>query len=152
MLEQDIAGRQSSINTMNDKVKKFMETADPSTASSLQAKMSELAGRFSAASKKHKEKLMKMEELKTKVELFEDLSEKLQSFLDEKNQALSETEAPRKDVSEVSQYMQVLCHSICILCAYLSSLAPLSDRTINKTCLFHSFNCLAKVTNVILDN
>uniref|UniRef100_A0A8C8BTH4 Dystonin n=1 Tax=Otus sunia TaxID=257818 RepID=A0A8C8BTH4_9STRI len=106
MLEQDIAGRQSSINTMNEKVKKFTETADPSTASTLQAKMSELAGRFSEASNKHKEKLMKMEELKTKVELFEDLSEKLQSFLDEKNQALSETEAPRKDVSEVSQYMQ----------------------------------------------
>ncbi|KAM4903269.1 dystonin [Sylvia borin] len=106
MLEQDIAGRQSSINTMNEKVKKFMETADPSTASTLQAKMSELAGRFSAASNKHREKLMKMEELKTKVELFEGLSTKLQSFLDEKNQALSETEAPRKDVSEVSQYMQ----------------------------------------------
>ncbi|NXY64065.1 DYST protein, partial [Callaeas wilsoni] len=106
MLEQDIAGRQSSINTMNEKVKKFMETTDPSTASTLQAKMSELAGRFSAASNKHREKLMKMEELKTKVELFEGLSEKLQSFLDEKNQALSETEAPRKDVSEVSQYMQ----------------------------------------------
>ncbi|NWT87186.1 DYST protein, partial [Lanius ludovicianus] len=106
MLEQDIAGRQSSINTMNEKVKKFMETADPSTASTLQAKMSELAGRFSEASNRHREKLMKMEELKTKVELFESLSEKLQSFLDEKNQALSETEAPRKDVSEVSQYMQ----------------------------------------------
>nr|XP_009940643.1 PREDICTED: dystonin [Opisthocomus hoazin] len=106
MLEQDIVGRQSSMNTMNEKVKKFMETADPSTASTLQAKMSELAGRFSEASNKHKEKLMKMEELKTKVGLFEDLSEKLQSFLDEKNQALSETEAPRKDVSEVSQYMQ----------------------------------------------
>ncbi|NXI10290.1 MACF1 factor, partial [Irena cyanogastra] len=106
MLEQDIAGRQSSINTMNEKVKKFMETTDPSTASTLQAKMSELAGRFSEASNKHREKLMKMEELKTKVELFEGLSTKLQSFLDEKNQALSETEAPRKDVSEVSQYMQ----------------------------------------------
>ncbi|KAM6082688.1 dystonin-like isoform 2-T2 [Chlamydotis macqueenii] len=106
MLEQDIAGRQSSINTMNEKVKKFTETADPSTASTLQAKMSELTGRFSKASNKHKEKLMKMEELKTKVELFEGLSEKLQSFIDEKNQALSETEAPRKDVSEVSQYMQ----------------------------------------------
>ncbi|NXC35827.1 DYST protein, partial [Campylorhamphus procurvoides] len=106
MLEQDIAGRQSSINTMNEKVKKFTETADPSTASTLQAKMSELAGRFSEASNKHREKLLRMEELKTKVELFEDLSEKLQSFLDEKNQALSETEAPRKDVSEVSQYMQ----------------------------------------------
>ncbi|NXB30302.1 DYST protein, partial [Eulacestoma nigropectus] len=106
MLEQDIAGRQSSINTMNEKVKKFMETADPSTASTLQAKMSELAGRFSEASNRHREKLMKMEELKTKVELFEGLSERLQSFLDEKNQALSETEALRKDVSEVSQYMQ----------------------------------------------
>uniref|UniRef100_A0A8C7EAU4 Dystonin n=1 Tax=Nothoprocta perdicaria TaxID=30464 RepID=A0A8C7EAU4_NOTPE len=106
MLEQDIAGRQSSLNTMNEKVKKFMETADPSTASSLQAKMSELAGRFSEASNKHKEKLVKMEELKTKVELFEGLSGKLQTFLDEKNQAFSETEAPRKDVSEVSQYMQ----------------------------------------------
>ncbi|KFV47824.1 Microtubule-actin cross-linking factor 1, partial [Tyto alba] len=106
MLEQDIAGRQSSINTMNEKVKKFTETADPSTASTLQAKMSELAGRFSEASNKHKEKLMKMEELKAKVELFEGLSEKLRSFLDEKNQSLSETEAPRKDVSEVSQYMQ----------------------------------------------
>uniref|UniRef100_A0A8C3KDS0 Dystonin n=1 Tax=Calidris pygmaea TaxID=425635 RepID=A0A8C3KDS0_9CHAR len=108
VLEQDIAGRQSSINAMNEKVKKFMETADPSTASTLQAKMSELAGRFSEASHKHKEKLIKIEELKTKVELFESLSEKLQSFLDEKNQALGETEAPRKDVSEVSQYMQVL--------------------------------------------
>ncbi|XP_065537556.1 LOW QUALITY PROTEIN: dystonin [Lathamus discolor] len=106
MLEQDIAGRQSSINTMNEKVKKFTETSDPSTASTLQAKMSELSGRFSEASNRHKEKLMKMEELKTKVELFEGLSEKLQSFIDEKNQALSETEAPRKDVSEVSQYMQ----------------------------------------------
>ncbi|NXM67976.1 DYST protein, partial [Serilophus lunatus] len=106
MLEQDIAGRQSSINTMNEKVKKFTETADPSTASTLQAKMSVLAERFSQASNKHREKLLKMEELKTKVELFEGLSEKLQSFLDEKNQALSETEAPRKDVSEVSQYMQ----------------------------------------------
>ncbi|NWU92530.1 DYST protein, partial [Upupa epops] len=106
MLEQDIAGRQSSINTMNEKVKKFTETADPSTASTLQAKMSELSGRFSKASNKHKEKLLKMEELKTKVELFEGLSGKLQSFLDEKNQVLSESEAPRKDVSEVSQYMQ----------------------------------------------
>ncbi|KAI5934126.1 Dystonin [Manis javanica] len=36
MLEQDIAGHQSSINAMNEKVKKFMETTDPSTASSLQ--------------------------------------------------------------------------------------------------------------------
>ncbi|KAL0622228.1 Dystonin, partial [Plecturocebus cupreus] len=106
MLEQDIAGRQSSINAMNEKVKKFMETTDPSTASSLQAKMKDLSARFSAASHKHKEKLAKMEELKTKVELFENLSEKLQTFLETKTQALTEVDVPGKDVTELSQYMQ----------------------------------------------
>uniref|UniRef100_A0A452I8W4 EF-hand domain-containing protein n=1 Tax=Gopherus agassizii TaxID=38772 RepID=A0A452I8W4_9SAUR len=108
MLEQDIAGRQSSINTMNEKVNKFIETTDPSTASCLQARMNELSVRFAEASTRHKGKLAKMEELKTKVELFESLSEKLQSFLDKKTQALNETDAPGKDVTEVSQYMQVL--------------------------------------------
>ncbi|XP_026913334.1 dystonin isoform X25 [Acinonyx jubatus] len=106
MLEQDIAGRQSSINAMNEKVKKFMETSDPSTASSLQAKMKDLSARFSEASHKHKEKLAKMEELKTKVELFENLSEKLQTFLETKTQALTDTDVPGKDVGELSQYMQ----------------------------------------------
>ncbi|XP_034622169.1 dystonin isoform X20 [Trachemys scripta elegans] len=106
MLEQDIAGRQSSINAMNEKVNKFTETTDPSTASCLQARMNELSVRFAEASTRHKGKLAKMEELKTKVELFESLSEKLQSFLDKKTQALNETDAPGKDVTEVSQYMQ----------------------------------------------
>uniref|UniRef100_A0A0D9RLP2 Dystonin n=1 Tax=Chlorocebus sabaeus TaxID=60711 RepID=A0A0D9RLP2_CHLSB len=106
MLEQDIAGRQSSINAMNEKVKKFMETTDPSTASSLQAKMKDLSARFSEASHKHKETLAKVEELKTKVELFENLSEKLQTFLETKTQALTEVDVPGKDVTELSQYMQ----------------------------------------------
>ncbi|KAM9667394.1 dystonin [Trichechus inunguis] len=106
MLEQDISGRQSSINAMNEKVKKFMETTDPSTASSLQARMKDLTVRFSEASHTHKEKLAKMEELKTKVELFENLSEKLQTFLETKSQALTEADVPGKDVTELSQYMQ----------------------------------------------
>ncbi|XP_060045986.1 LOW QUALITY PROTEIN: dystonin [Erinaceus europaeus] len=106
MLEQDIAGRQSSINAMNEKVKKFMETTDPSTASSLQAKMKDLSARFSEASHKHKEKLGKMEQLKTKVELFENLSEKLQTFLETKTQNLTEADVPGKAVTELSQYMQ----------------------------------------------
>ncbi|XP_074189231.1 dystonin isoform X29 [Rhinolophus sinicus] len=106
MLEQDIASRQSSINAMNEKVKKFMETTDPSTASSLQAKMKDLSVRFSEAGHKHKEKLAKMEELKTKVELFENLSEKLQTFLETKTQALTEADVPGKDVTELSRYMQ----------------------------------------------
>ncbi|XP_040105136.1 dystonin isoform X14 [Oryx dammah] len=106
MLEQDIAGRQSSVNAMNEKVKRFTETTDPSTASSLQARMKDLAFRFSEASHKHKEKLAQMEKLKTKVEQFENLSEKLQTFLEAKTQALTEADVPGKDVTELSQFMQ----------------------------------------------
>ncbi|XP_070217496.1 dystonin isoform X19 [Bos mutus] len=106
MLEQDIAGRQSSINAMNEKVKRFTETTDPSTASSLQARMKDLAFRFSEASHKHKEKLAQVEKLKTKVERFENLSEKLHTFLEAKTQALTEADVPGKDVTELSQFMQ----------------------------------------------
>ncbi|XP_061479012.1 dystonin isoform X28 [Rhineura floridana] len=105
-LEQDIVGRQSSLNAMKEKVNKFMETTDPSTASSLQAKMNELSLRFCEANNKHRKKLEKMKGLKTKVELFESLSDKLQSFLDKKTQALSEADLPGKDVTEMSLYVQ----------------------------------------------
>ncbi|ETE69648.1 Dystonin, partial [Ophiophagus hannah] len=100
-LEQDIVGRQSSLNAMKEKMKKFMETADPSTASSLEAKMNELSQRFCNAHNKHKKKLEDMEKLKTRVELFECLSDKLQSFFDKKTQALSEADVPGKDVAEM---------------------------------------------------
>ncbi|XP_041419112.1 dystonin isoform X12 [Xenopus laevis] len=106
ILEQDISNRQSSINTINDKVQKFVETADPSTASSLQAKMNELFHRFSKAGELAKEHTAQMEDLKTKVELFEKLSDKVNSFLDQKLQSLTETGGPGKDVTELSQYMQ----------------------------------------------
>uniref|UniRef100_A0A8C5NUS6 Dystonin n=1 Tax=Jaculus jaculus TaxID=51337 RepID=A0A8C5NUS6_JACJA len=106
VLGQDIAGRQSSVNAMSEKVKTFMGTTDPSTASSLQAKMKDLSARFAEASHKHKEKLAKMEELKTKVEQFENLSEKVQTFLETQMQALTEANVPGKDVTELSRYMQ----------------------------------------------
>nr|DBA26389.1 TPA: hypothetical protein GDO54_010659 [Pyxicephalus adspersus] len=106
MLEQDITSRQSSINAMNEKVKKFMETADSSSASSLQGKMNELCERFSKAGELTRARLEKMEDLKTQVELFEDLSEKVRSFLDKKLKALQEADGPGKDVTELSQYMQ----------------------------------------------
>ncbi|CAI5769622.1 dystonin isoform X21 [Podarcis lilfordi] len=105
-LEQDIVGRQSSLNAMKEKLNKFMETTDPSTASSLQAKMNELSQRFCEANNKHRKKLEKLEGLKTKVELFECLTDKLQSFLDKKTQALGEADIPGKDVTEMSLYVQ----------------------------------------------
>nr|XP_034965652.1 dystonin isoform X34 [Zootoca vivipara] len=105
-LEQDIVGRQSSLNAMKEKLNKFMETTDPSTASSLQAKMDELSQRFCEANNKHRKKLEKLDGLKTRVELFECLTDKLQSFLDKKTQALSEADIPGKDVTEMSLYVQ----------------------------------------------
>lgn len=107
-LEQDIVGRQSSLGAMKEKVNTFIETADRSTASSLRAKMNELSARFCEANSKHKKKLEKMEELKTNVELFECLSDKLQSFLDTKAQTLREADIPGKNVAELSLYMEVL--------------------------------------------
>ncbi|XP_075718080.1 dystonin isoform X4 [Rhinoderma darwinii] len=112
MLEQDIASRQSSINAMNEKVKKFMETADSSAASSLQGKMNDLSERFSKATKHTRARTEKMEDLKTKVEQFEDLSGEVQSFLDKKFKALAEADGTGKDVTELSQYIQETSNEI----------------------------------------
>ncbi|XP_044146781.1 dystonin isoform X12 [Bufo gargarizans] len=112
MLEQDIVSRQSSISAMNEKVKKFMETADPSSASSLQGKMNDLSERFSKATEQTRARTEKMEDLKTKVEQFEDLSGKVQSFLDKKLKALNEVDGPGKDVTELSQFMQETSNEI----------------------------------------
>ncbi|XP_043919283.1 dystonin isoform X2 [Protopterus annectens] len=106
ILEQDIANRQGSISAMKEKVIKFIETADPSDASSLQAKMDVLSSRFSDACNKHKENLGKLQDLKSKVELFENVSEKVQQYVIKKSQSLSETDGPGKDVTETSQSVQ----------------------------------------------
>ncbi|KAJ8248180.1 hypothetical protein GJAV_G00239220 [Gymnothorax javanicus] len=105
-LEQDLASRQSSMATMKAKLKTFAETADPSAASSLRAKMDTLSRRFSDASAKHKEKVARLEQLRDKVELFERTSEKVQQFVTKRSQDLSETEGPGKNVDELSQLMK----------------------------------------------
>ncbi|KAJ8250314.1 hypothetical protein COCON_G00222360 [Conger conger] len=105
-LEQDISSRQSSMAAMKAKLKTFMETAEPSAASTLQAKMDGLSRRFADASAKHKEKVAGLEQLRDKVELFEKTSEKVQQFVAKRSQDLSETEGPGKNVNELSQLMQ----------------------------------------------
>ncbi|KAM4694316.1 dystonin [Discoglossus pictus] len=128
MIEQDIASRQSSINTMTEKVNKFMETADPSTASSLKAKMSDLSQRYSKAIELNKERISQMEGLKTKVELYEDLSEKVQSFLDTKVQNLNETDGPGKAVTELSQFMQETSNELMDHKKYVEELQKVVDE------------------------
>lgn len=112
-LEQDISSRQSSISAMKAKVKKFVETADPSAAALLQSKMDALSQRFSDTCDKHKQKMDQLEQLKDKVEEFEKTSDKVQQFVLKRSQALSETDGPGKNVNELSQLMQVDSHQIC---------------------------------------
>ncbi|XP_078788478.1 dystonin isoform X43 [Oryzias latipes] len=105
-LEQDIAGRQSSILTMKEKVRKFAETADPSSAVALQSKMDALSQRFSDACDKHKQKISQLEEVKEKVEQFENTAEKVHHVVEKRMRELHETDGPGKTFSEMSQLMQ----------------------------------------------
>ncbi|CAG09425.1 unnamed protein product, partial [Tetraodon nigroviridis] len=105
-LEQDIASRQSSISAMKAKVKKFVETADPSAAALLHSKMDTLCQRFSDACDNHRQKVSKLEQLKEKVEKFEELADKVQQFVVKRSQDLHETDGPGKTFTELSQLMQ----------------------------------------------
>lgn len=106
-LEQDIASRQSSISAMKVKVKKFVETADPSAAALVHSKMDTLCQRFSDACDNHRQKVAKLEQLKEKVEQFEELADKVQQFVAKSSQDLHETDGPGKSFAELSQLMQV---------------------------------------------
>lgn len=106
-MDQDMSSRQSSISAMKSKVKKFIETAEPSAALALQAKMDTLSQRFTDACEKHKNRVNKLEELRDKVELFEKTSEKVQQFVTKRSLDLSETEGPGTNVNELSQMMEV---------------------------------------------
>ncbi|XP_034465448.1 dystonin isoform X9 [Hippoglossus hippoglossus] len=105
-LEQDIASRQSSISAMKAKVKRFVETADPSAAALLQTTMDGLSQRFSDTCDKHKQKVSQLEQLREKVEEFETVADKVQQFVVKRSQDLNETDGPGKTFNEVSQLMQ----------------------------------------------
>lgn len=92
---------------MKAKVKKFVETADPSAAALLHSKMDTLCQRFSDACDNHREKVSKLEQLKEKVEKFEELADKVQQFVVKRSQDLHETDGPGKTFTELSQLMQV---------------------------------------------
>lgn len=106
-LEQDIASRQSSISAMKAKLKKFVETADPSAAALLQSNMDALSQRYSDACDKHRQKVSQLEQLKERVEEFENVADKVQQFVVKRSQDLHETDGPGKTFNELSQLMQV---------------------------------------------
>uniref|UniRef100_A0A1A8URY6 Dystonin n=1 Tax=Nothobranchius furzeri TaxID=105023 RepID=A0A1A8URY6_NOTFU len=106
VLEHDMASRQSSISAIKAKVKKFAETADPSSAELLQSKMDALSQRFADTCDKHKQKVSQLERVKEKVEQFENVADKVQQFVMKRSQELQETDGPGKTFNEMSLLMQ----------------------------------------------
>lgn len=96
---------------MKAKVKKFVETADPSAAALLQSKMDALSQRFSNACDKHKQKVSQLEQLKEKVEQFDEVAGKFQQFVVKCSQELHETDGPGKTFNELSELMKVNTHT-----------------------------------------
>lgn len=92
---------------MKAKVKKFVETADPSAAELLQSQMDALSQRFSDACDKHKQKVSQLEQLKEKVDQIEKVADKVQQFVVKRTQDLHETDGPGKTFNELSQLMEV---------------------------------------------
>ncbi|KAK9541668.1 hypothetical protein VZT92_001694 [Zoarces viviparus] len=132
-LEQDIASRQSSISAMKAKVKKFVETADPSAAALLQSKMDALSQRFSDSCNKHKQKVSQLEQLKEKVEEFEKVTDKVQQFVVKRSQDLHETDGPGKTFNELSQLMQNTKAEMAEHASDLEKLQTLS-KELSETC------------------
>ncbi|XP_069742162.1 microtubule-actin cross-linking factor 1 isoform X16 [Narcine bancroftii] len=127
-LEQNLASRQSSINAIEEKAKRFIATADPSTASALQAKVDELAKRLSSANARHKERAARLEKVRDKVELFEKTFQRTEQFLTKKSQSLSEIDGPGKDINELSQHMQEMKAELLDQSGALNALNKLAEE------------------------
>ncbi|GCC28901.1 hypothetical protein chiPu_0007335 [Chiloscyllium punctatum] len=150
VLEQNIASRQSSISAIKEKANKFIATADPTTASALQAKVDELAKRFSSARGRHKERTAKLEKLRAKVELFEKTYQKIEQFVTKKSLSLPESDGPGKDVAELSQYMQEMKAELLDQSKDLNTLNQLAEELggcatdKERTRILNSVNALSK--------
>lgn len=118
---------------MKAKVKKFVDTAEPAAAASLQGKMEGLIQRFDNACEKHKQKVSQMEKLKDKVEQFEKTFEKVQEFVLKHSHALCETDGPGKNVNELSQLVQVI-PELYIFSRIFSLMYPLLKTHVKAMC------------------
>ncbi|XP_062889796.1 microtubule-actin cross-linking factor 1 isoform X22 [Mobula hypostoma] len=104
-LKQDIASHQSSINTIQDMVRGFLENTDGATASSLQEKLERLNSQVQAVCSEQQEKEEKLRELLPKIQQFEKLVQNVGQFIEIKSQSLAAGGDPNKDIAHFSQKM-----------------------------------------------
>ncbi|XP_072890566.1 microtubule-actin cross-linking factor 1 isoform X3 [Hemitrygon akajei] len=104
-LKQDIASHQSSINTIQDMVRGFLENTDGATASSLQEKLEQLNSQVRAVCSEQQEKEERLRKVLPKIEQFEKLMQDVGQFIEIKSQSLAAGGDPNKDIAHFSQKM-----------------------------------------------
>lgn len=90
-----------------------METADGNSAAVLQDRLAELSQRFHRLQLQQQEKESGLKKLLPQAETFEQLSSKLQQFVEHKNRLLASGNQPDQDIAHFSQHIQVricTCH------------------------------------------
>jgi predicted DNA binding CopG/RHH family protein len=88
-----------------------METADSNSASVLQGKLAELSQRFQQLQLQQQEKESNLKKLLPQAEMFEQLSNKLQQFMENKSRLLASGNQPDQDIAHFSQQIQVRIHA-----------------------------------------
>lgn len=94
-------------------VTQFMETADSTTAAVLQGKLAEVSQRFEQLLLQQQEKESTLKKLLPQAEMFEQLSDKLQQFMESKSRMLASGNQPDQDIAHFSQHIQVRIYSVC---------------------------------------
>ncbi|XP_060114418.1 microtubule-actin cross-linking factor 1 isoform X4 [Heteronotia binoei] len=107
-LKQDIARQRSSLEATQEMVARFAATSDSCTAAALQAKLAEVTERFDSLRRRQQEKEDTLKDLLPKVEQYEQLSEKLQQFMDSRSRLLASGNQPDHDIAHFSQQIQEL--------------------------------------------
>ncbi|POI31807.1 hypothetical protein CIB84_004441 [Bambusicola thoracicus] len=107
-LKQDIARQRSCLEATREMVTRFAETADGGTAAALQGKLAEAAERFGKLCQQQQEKEEVLKGLLPKVEQYEQLSEKLQQFMESRARMLASGNQPERDIARFSQHLQEL--------------------------------------------
>ncbi|XP_077469506.1 dystonin isoform X8 [Stigmatopora argus] len=148
-IEQDIASRQSSIAAMKSKVKKFAETSNSSSAALLQSNMDALSKRFSDACDKQKQKVSRLEEIKDKVEEFENVAKNIQQFITKRSQHLDETDGPGKTFEELSQLTQNAKAEMVEHARHLEKLQTLSKELCEMSKDGHRAQIQSKLDNLL---
>ncbi|XP_077586323.1 dystonin isoform X14 [Stigmatopora nigra] len=148
-IEQDIASRQSSIAAMKSKVKKFAETSNSSSAALLQSKMDGLSKRFSDTCDKQKQKVSRLEEIKDKVEEFENVAKNIQQFITKRSQDLDETDGPGKTFDELSQLTQNAKAEMVEHGRHLEKLQTLSKELCEMSKDGHRAQIQSKIDNLL---